>query len=228
MLRCHKLGMWCPPVKACHRSVHKERLLFGLDELSRRPEARRYRDTARQSKASTERGSRASSVRTLVPAPVLRHPPKAAPGFAIQLAGNPESFGRGTETSSAGSIDDPSSIPQSSHSENPAIVRDVEPRRPGAICAARQIHAQPNDRSAHQSTCATRLVPMRFAPAHPGSSRSWRGTRRCVAVPRLSRDGVPPCLCRNTAVAPPYVTRPPTGCRPCGSRSSRSHDRRVR
>jgi hypothetical protein len=43
------------------------------------------------------------------------------------------------------------------------------------------------------------FVPVRFAPAHLGSSRNWRGARRRVAVSRLSRDGAPPCPCRSTA-----------------------------
>ncbi|ODA73915.1 MBL fold metallo-hydrolase [Streptomyces sp. AVP053U2] len=103
-----------------------------------------------------------------------------------------ESFERESETFSAESIDDPSSIPRSFPSGKPAPDRYFEPHRPWAIRAARQIHAQPHHRSAHQSTCATRFVPVGSAPVHPGSSRSGRGPRRRVAVPRLSRDGVPP------------------------------------
>lgn len=81
------------------------------------------------------------------------------------------------------------------------MVRDVEPRRPWAICAARQIHAQLHHRSAHRSTCAT---PFRSGEVRSSASRLFAQSERCasrVAAPRLSRDGVPPCLCRNTAAA---------------------------
>lgn len=144
-----------------------------------------------------------------------------------------ESFELRTETFPAESIDDASSTPQSFLSGKPATARHLEPHRPWAIRAARPVHAQPHYRSAHQSTCATRFVPVRFAPARPGSSRSGRGRRRRVAVPRLSRDGVPPCLCRRpprpmTALSgdsvPPGLRPAPSVCRtgaddtiPCAS-----------
>jgi hypothetical protein len=117
---------------------------------------------------------------------------------------------------SAGSIDDPSSMPQSSLSEEAVMVRDIEPLRPRAICAARQIHAQLHGRSAHQSTCAT---PFRSGEVRTSASWLFAKSERYAtarggptAEPRWST----PCLCRNTAAArrpPPAARRPPPAAR---------------
>jgi hypothetical protein len=99
------------------------------------------------------------------PRPVaLRHPPTTAPG--VRRLGSPESFGHGAETFMQQSIDDASSIPQSFLSGKPATVRYFEPHA-WVIRAARQIHAQPHYRSAHQSTCAT---PFRSGEARTSAS----------------------------------------------------------
>lgn len=210
MLRRHKLGMRGSLVKACRRTVYKQRLPVGLDKLSRRPatlRSSRYDSPVQDVHAGRE-AELAASARSSRPCP--------RPGPAASVdggAGILECFGRGNETSSAGSIDDPSSILQSPCLRPGHSSRYRTTRRPRVICAAadprtaaRQNHAQLHGGSAHgrsatKAPASPHLVPVRSAPAHPGSSRSWRGPRRRVAVPRLSRDGVPPCLCRNTAAA---------------------------
>lgn len=199
MLRRHKLGMWGPAVKACRRSVHKQRLPSGSASCRadrRHPGVRGCGSPVRGVRAEEEPSERRPRTR---PGPGPRHPPTTVPGFAFRLAGIPESFEEETETYSARSIDDPSSIPQSSLSGKPVAVRDIELGSPGSsLLPGRSTHSCTTDPRT-KAPAPPRFVPVRFAPAHPGSSRSWRGARRRVAVPRLSRDGVPPCLCRNTA-----------------------------
>jgi len=91
----------------------------------------------------------------------------------------------------------------------PAVVRYFGPHRLWVIRAARQVRAQLHGRSAHHTAPAPpRFVPVRFAPAHPGSSRGWRGMRCRVAVPRLSRDGVPHACVETLPLA--ADSRPPT------------------
>lgn len=94
----------------------------------------------------------------------------------------------------------PSPVPESSLSEEPTIVRDLERRRAWVIRAAGQIHARLYGGSAYDSTCATRFVPVRFARAHPGSSRSC-GYATPRGDPPAEPRGSTPCLYRTPVAA---------------------------
>lgn len=236
MLRRHKLGMRGPLVKACRRTVYKRRLPVELDKPSRRPatlRSSRYGSPVQDVHAGRE-AELAASAHSSRPCP--------RPGPAASVdggAGILECFGRGNETSSAGSIDDPSSILQSpclrpGHS---SIYRTTSAQ--SDLCCGRSTHsctAEPCTAARrisarqirHQSTCVT---PSRSGEVRTGASWLFAQLERS-ATPR----GGPPAEPRwSTAMPlskhrrrPPNVTCRPTGCRPCRWRSSQSYDRGVR
>ncbi|CAM5533226.1 hypothetical protein SCANM63S_02522 [Streptomyces canarius] len=159
------------------------------------------------------------SIRTvaLVPALTSRTHRRRHPGSPSDSPRS-ESFVRQSEISSAGSIDDPRSPPQSSLSGKPAPVRDSVPCRLGRSVPHGRSTTSRTNRSAHHSTCAT---PFRSGEVRTSASWLFAQSERS-ATPR---DGPPaeprwssPCLCRPmTAVSGdsvlPGIRPAPSVCR---------------
>lgn len=170
--------MWSPLVKACRRSVHKQRLPFRLDKLSRRPETlRRLRYGSPVQGVRAEERSRASSVRTLVPAlapgPVLRHPSTAAPGVRRPARRGPRMFRAMSRNFFCGSIDDPSSIPQSSF---PAVGRGAD-GRPSSMLTRATTTTTCGDGSASEVFATGSPARAPTLPSGLGGTAGWAGRR---------------------------------------------------
>lgn len=150
--------------------------------------------------------------RTLPPTyatPQLRTPPMSTPGPPSMCA-RIESFAWQSEISSAQSIDDPRS-----HLNHPCLRSRPWFEIPGCTGRGNPCRTADQRATARQTRTPGHLRhPFRSGEVRTCASppfRSWRGMRRRVAVPRLSRDGVPMPVSRRGA-RPPYVARPPTGC----------------